>query len=580
MVYRQQLALRPVAGRWLDRGAFAALLLLAVLFAFESTQPLVRVELAVLTNVESVLVITIVLWLLSRLAAGRAVRYPRQLALPVLLWFTLLSLSTALAPDFQDKALLFMGRVVAGVLIGLAAYDLASTAERWRLVIAALVLGSAAVAILGLAEGFGYSPVVVWLDQFKYAPTRVGDVLRISATLSYATIAAMIFELMVPLALTLALAYRKPALRLLAAAAVFLLLAAHVLTLSRAGIFALLAALGLMLVAGLWRRKWSLVLASLATGALLLTLVTLVLFNNPTTRLRLTTETEQLWYQVQYAAPQRLETQPGETISVPVQVTNTGVRSWIAGGDLPFALAYHLYDGAGESLNYDGIRSWLAEPVEPGRSTTLQAQVTAPAEPGEYRVEWDMVQEAVTWFSWKDAPTASTTLIVAGRPVEQAPVVASAPPTDIKIINPTPGRFDLWRAALAMAADFPILGVGPDSFRWQFGAYAGLEEWDTGIHANNLYIEWLVDTGLLGFLAFLWLTWRLARLSLGHLRHIQEETAWLLSLGLVASLLAWYAHGFFDYFYEFTPTYVAFWLIVALLAGVPHRRQDGITDRI
>jgi hypothetical protein len=35
-------------------------------------------------------------------------------------------------------------------------------------------------------------------------------------------------------------------------------------------------------------------------------------------------------------------------------------------------------------------------------------------------------------------------------------------------------------------------------------------------------------------------------------------------LFLLASLVAWYVHGLFDYFYEFTPTYVAFWLIAGL----------------
>jgi hypothetical protein len=580
VVYRQQLAFRPVAGRLLDRAAFAALLLLSALFAFESTRPLIQADLTVLTNVETVLVVTIVLWLSSRLAAGRAVRYPRRLVIPILLWVTLLFVSTALAPAFQDKALIFMGRVVAGILIGLAAYDLASTPERWRRLILAMVLGGTAVALLGLAEGFGLSPVVAWLGQFKYAPTRVGDVLRISATLSYATIAAMIFELITPLALALVLAHHKPVVRLLAAGAVALLLVALVLTLSRAGILALWAALGLMLAAGLWRRSRSLVLASLATAALLLVLVFLVLFYNPTARLRLTTETERAWYQAQYVTPQDIQAKPGEILSVPVQVTNTSARTWLAGGELPFALAYHLYDGVEETLNFTGPRSWLIAPIAPGQTAVIQAQVAAPAEPGEYRIEWDMVQETVTWFSWKDSPTASTTLVVTGQAVEQAPIVTPDPPTDVKITNPTPGRFDLWRAAITMAADFPLLGVGPDSFRWQFGAYAGLDEWDTGIHANNLYIEWLADTGLLGLLAFLWLTWRLARLSLGHLRHIREEAAWLLTLGLIASLLAWYVHGFFDYFFEFTPTYVAFWLIVALLAGAPPRRHDGITDRI
>lgn len=580
MVTWQQLAFRPVAGRFLDRAAFGALLLLGAIFAFESTQPLIKTGTTILTNVETLLLVTILLWLSSRLVAGRSIQYPRRLVLPGLLWLTVLFVSTALAPAFQDKALLFMGRIMAGVLIGLAAYDLASSPERWRWLILALVLGGAAVAILGLAEGFGLSPVVAWLDQFKYAPTRVGDVLRISATLSYATIAAMIFELLVPLALALALISRKRLFRVLAAGAVVFLSAALVLTLSRAGVLALLAALALMLAAGLWRRNRPLVLASLATAVLLLVLVLLVLFNNPTTRLRLITETERGWYQAQYVAPQEVQAEPGEILSILVEVTNTSVRSWSSGGELPYALAYHLYDDGEEILNFTGPRSWLPAPIDPGQTATIQAQVAAPAAPGEYRIEWDMVQETVTWFSWKDSTTASTTLVVSGQPIVAAPAANPDPPPGVREVNPTPGRFDLWRAALAMATDFPILGVGPDGFRWQFGAYAGLEEWDTGIHANNLYLEWLADTGLLGFLAFLWLTWRLARLSLERLRQTRPEAIWLLTLGLAASLLAWYVHGFFDYFYEFTPTYVAFWLIVGLLTGGPLRRQDGFTDRI
>jgi len=581
---------RAVTGRALDQAAFALLLLLATFFAFELTQPLVRVGIFALTTVEFLLALTIILWLISRLVAGRLPTVPRELRLPGVIWLGLLLLSTALAPAYHDKALLFMGRIVAGLLVGLAGYDLADTPLRWLTLIVALVAGSVTVAALGLAEGLALAPVVAWLDSFKISPTRVGDVLRVSATLSYATITAMILEIAVPLLLALALLARTVAGRLLALTAIVLVLIVLVLTLSRAGILALLAALAVMAFAGVWRRHRRLVLAPLATGATLVFMVVLFLTINPIARLRLSTETEQLWYQVAYAAPESLPARPGQRITAPVRVTNTGVRTWMATGDLPFALAYHLYDDAGQSLTYDGPRSPLPLSIPPQETAVIAAQITAPTEPGNYLIEWDMVQEEVTWFSWKDAPTGRTMLVVAGRPAEKTVIDSSTPPTDIRIITPSPGRFDLWRAALLMFIDHPFLGVGPDNFRWQYGAYAGVNAWDSGIHANNQYIEWLADTGLVGLLLFLWFSWRLAKVGVTRLDPTtidpvpagrpEMEQVWLLTLGLVAALVAWYVHGFFDYFYEFTPTYVAFWLLVALLAGAPRRRRDGVANRL
>jgi hypothetical protein len=246
-----------------------------------------------------------------------------------------------------------------------------------------------------------------------------------------------------------------------------------------------------------------------------------------------------------------------------------GQRSWSPEGELFFALSYHLTDDEGNSVTYDGERSPLPTDVAPGETATVSGLIRAPDEPGQYVIEWDMVQESVTWFSWKEAPTSASKLVVEpGLPVQGNSISSSQPPTDVRVTNPTPGRIDLWRAALQMAADYPILGVGPDSFRWQYGAYANVDRWDTGIHSNNLYLEWLADTGIIGLLAFLWLSWRLLRLGLTNLRGPSQRSSWLLSLALVAGLAAWYLHGFFDYFYEFTPTYVLFWIMVGLLASL------------
>src|SRR5207245_1243891 len=68
-------------------------------------------------------------------------------------------------------------------------------------------------------------------------------------------------------------------------------------------------------------------------------------------------------------------------------------------------------------------------------------------------------------------------------------------------LAPVP-RADLWRAALRMFAQRPLLGFGPDNFRHLYGAYLGLQVWDERVHANNLYLELLADVGVLGAAAF------------------------------------------------------------------------------
>jgi hypothetical protein len=570
MAVTGQRSRQSAVGAALDRAAFAALLVLAVGFPFELRQPVMTLGWLVLTSVEAVLALALGLWLMSRLAEARLPSIPKQLWLPTASWLGVLAISTLLAPAFRDEALRFIGRAVTGVLVGLAAYDLTTDSPcRWRALIAALTVGGALVAVLGLVEVSAIDPLDGWLSAFKHAPTRVGDVLRVSSTLSYATIAAMVLELTIPLLLALAVAARRIPLRALAWAGIGVSLATLTLTLSRAGVIALLVALALVFGAGLWKQqRWAAVAAAATAGAFL-SFVGLALIWNPTIGLRLSTETEQGWYRASYVTPQSVQARPGEWLNIPVQVTNNGVRPWTSDGEHPFALSYHLHGGAGEMVTYDGCRSALPVDLAPGETVVVQALVVGPAEPGEYLVEWDMVQEAVTWFSWKDAPTASTRLLVSGPPVESAEIQGSAAPTDVRIVNPTPGRLALWRAALRMTADRPLLGVGPDNFRWPYGSYAGVDEWDTGIHANNLYIEWLADTGLIGLLAFIWMSMALGRTVVCRLMHGSVGTSWLLTLGLAASLLAWYVHGLFDYFYEFTPTYVAFWLIAGLAGGAP-----------
>jgi O-antigen ligase/polysaccharide polymerase Wzy-like membrane protein len=127
-----------------------------------------------------------------------------------------------------------------------------------------------------------------------------------------------------------------------------------------------------------------------------------------------------------------------------------------------------------------------------------------------------------------------------------------------------PPRTEFWSVATQMAADYPLLGVGPDNFRWLFDSYSGAQANNLGIHAHNQYLETAADTGVLGLAAFLVL---LASLLLGGARALRAAaTDWPWRAAVLASLSAWLVHALVDDFERFWPTSVAFWLIAGMIA--------------
>ena len=139
-------------------------------------------------------------------------------------------------------------------------------------------------------------------------------------------------------------------------------------------------------------------------------------------RLHLTSENVDSWYRADYSPPASISAIPGQTASVDVRLHNTGDRTWDASGPHPFALSYHLEDASGNPVTYDGLRTPLPVDVAPGTAVDLQAQILAPRSQGTYVVEWDGVQEAVTWFSWTGTPVARTSLNVSGPAASQSAV--------------------------------------------------------------------------------------------------------------------------------------------------------------
>ena len=573
---------------WAERATLGLVVLTVVSIGFERLDPSLGVTADLrLTNLRLAVCLALVAWLLSLGLAGRLPEIPRGVAWPIVVWLGLLVVSAALAPTYQTQALAFVRDMTFAAFFGWAAYDVASRSLRPTLIVKAFALSGLLVAILGLAEAANVQPIVAALAGFRYQSNfGVGELPRVAATLPHPNIAAMLLGLVLPLQLAWIVTARPRWFQLALGVGAAVQLAVLVLTVSRAGMLVTEIALGIMLLIGIRSRAPTLVATSLAAAVLLPVGLAAVLLREPTMFLHFTSENVDSWYRASYSTPAAVAADAGGTTTVPVRLQNTGDRTWAASGPHPFALSYHLEDASGKSVTYDGPRTPLPLDVAPGNAIDLQAQIVAPGSQGSYIIEWDGVQEAVTWFSWAGTPVARTNLTVHGPATnaDQAlqPPLTSPPGT---LAPPPPGRLTQWRIALRMARNRPLLGVGPDNFRWVYGDFAGLTTWDTGGHANSLYFEWLADTGVPALLVFFWLSWRLLRagfvgLSRPRLRSVDSaRSMWVWRVGICASLLAWFLHGLFDYFYEPMPTNLAFWLVAALalaLAEAQRISQDTV----
>jgi hypothetical protein len=80
-------------------------------------------------------------------------------------------------------------------------------------------------------------------------------------------------------------------------------------------------------------------------------------------------------------------------------VNNISPVEWPAVGDNAVTLQYRWQDNAGATIAGDGGGLSIPFDVEPGDTVGMGLKATGPAEPGDYLLEVDLVQEGVGWFS-------------------------------------------------------------------------------------------------------------------------------------------------------------------------------------
>jgi len=592
------------------RLSFGALLLVIALSPFEAGYPpLGRFAISeslgmTFTNLEAILFLLGGAWLL-RLAANSEARR-RLLHLPLLLpilGLVAASVLSTLFGEFQSLGVHFIYRLLMGVLVYAAAWEALRGKGRLVAALGTLVGVGVVAAILGLME---YAPAIniqPWLQAFKPQPTTVGGMLRLSGSFEYANGAAMYFEMVLPVVVGMLILFssgqfvdeifrgRQFSERLRRIIQIVLigcagkLTMALVLTYSRAAWAGTVVAVGVIVLAVLLRKRdgpqyvTRAILRPLGVSVIVMALgAAYIAVTQPLLVLRLTAgENDRSWYNSSILPGALPALSSGEVITVPVTLRNEGPMTWQAERVPSVNLSYH-WKNAGEGGNaafytvFEGLRTALPQDVSPGQSVTVEAVVQAPPRSGDYLLEWDLVQERVTWFYEKSKTRIEPTPHRVDEAIEGEvkPPIASTNPPQVSVDRienadtSTVPRSKLWSAAFAMFRAHPITGVGPDGFRNLYGKYAGVTQWSKNIYTNNTYIEMFTNLGLVGGLAFL----LIVGLAVWHsARNILREpvgAVWIVALGMTAGLVAFFFHGFVDYFLFSTPIYIIFWFAMAV----------------
>ena len=99
--------------------------------------------------------------------------------------------------------------------------------------------------------------------------------------------------------------------------------------------------------------------------------------------------------------------QPGQKIQILVKVKNISDVTWpahgrAADGFFQVNLGNNWYDEKNvRILKHPYVRSGLPHDLRPGDEAEISLDLTAPANPGQYILQIDLVQEMVAWFSEK-----------------------------------------------------------------------------------------------------------------------------------------------------------------------------------
>jgi O-antigen ligase len=129
-------------------------------------------------------------------------------------------------------------------------------------------------------------------------------------------------------------------------------------------------------------------------------------------------------------------------------------------------------------------------------------------------------------------------------------------------------RLLLWDTAWNLFVHSPIIGVGWGNFTEIYGSYLSSFSWiPPGVfEVHNIYLQFLAETGLVGFTVFFLFIFRAWRQGLRQLRIAPDVFDKALAFGVLGAIMTMLVHGFVDFLFQVSNQFgTLFWALLALL---------------
>jgi putative inorganic carbon (HCO3(-)) transporter len=130
-------------------------------------------------------------------------------------------------------------------------------------------------------------------------------------------------------------------------------------------------------------------------------------------------------------------------------------------------------------------------------------------------------------------------------------------------------RLNVWSSVADMIRDRPILGIGPGNtaFKKIYPLY--MQPKYSALSAYSIYLETLVETGIIGFGVFLWLIVTTINLGIRQIQTLRDQNNpfgfWLIAA--IAGIVGILSHGFVDTVWYRPQINTLWWFLIALIAS-------------
>ncbi|HAN09983.1 MAG TPA: hypothetical protein DCP90_05135 [Clostridiales bacterium] len=139
-------------------------------------------------------------------------------------------------------------------------------------------------------------------------------------------------------------------------------------------------------------------------------------------------------------------------------------------------------------------------------------------------------------------------------------------------------RMTLWQDVIQIIKDYFLTGVG-----FGVAAFSGIylfykHQYLTALHAHNLYLEILAETGIIGFLVFAYFVFSVIINLMKNYVQENDKFKKYIVLGILAAFLGILVNGFAEYTWSDFRVVGMFWIVVGIGAALTTKRETTLQN--